>query len=264
MEIIGYILTFLVGLTLGIMGSGGSILIIPTLIYFFKIETLQATTYSLFLIGITALLGSITKIKSNLVDFKLVLWFGLPSLFSMFLTRNVVISYLPKNISIPIVGNLSQNVYLISAFALIMFLAGYSMITNKQDECIECGEKLKENKSLLIVQGLVIGLISGIFGAGGGFLIIPGLVIFGKTPMKNAVATSLFLVAINSIIGFFSSLNQLHYLNYRLLIILSLLSIVGIFIGNKISKQIRTEQLKPYFGYFILIISIFILIKEFS
>ena len=119
MEIIGYILTFLVGLTLGIMGSGGSILIIPTLIYLFKIEALQATTYSLFLIGITALLGSYVKIKSKLVDFKLVIWFGLPSLFSMFITRTFLISYLPANISIPIIGNLPQQLYLISAFAFI-------------------------------------------------------------------------------------------------------------------------------------------------
>ncbi len=264
MEIIGYILTFLVGLTLGIMGSGGSILIIPTLIYLFKIEAIQATTYSLFLIGITALSGSYTKIKSKLVDFKLVIWFGFPSLFSMFITRTFLISYLPINISIPYIGNLPQQLYLISAFAFIMFLAGYSMITNKQEECIECGKKLQENKPLLIVQGLIIGLISGIFGAGGGFLIIPGLVIFGKTPMKSAVSTSLFLVAINSIMGFFSSIHQLQSLNFNLLFMLTLLSILGIILGNKISKRIQSEQLKPYFGYFILFISIFILIKEYA
>lgn len=148
------------------------------------------------------------------------------------------------------------------AFAIVMILAAYSMITNKQEDCIECGKKMEKKSFLLVFQGIIIGIISGIFGAGGGFLIIPGLVVFAKVPMKNAVATSLFLVAINSSVGFASDYQQFETLNWNLLLILASLSIVGILIGNYVSKFVKAENLKPMFGYFILLIAGVILFQE--
>ena len=137
------------------------------------------------------------------------------------------------------------------------------MITDRQEECIECGKKMEKNTLLLILQGLTIGLISGIFGAGGGFLIIPGLVVFAKVPIKIAVATSLFLVALNSLVGFAGDYQQFSTLNWRLLSILAILSIIGIGVGNYLVKFVSSKKLKSTFGYFILIIACLILIQEF-
>lgn len=261
-QILGYLVTILVGITLGLMGSGGSILTVPNLVYLFDIPPAIATSYSLFIIGIASFIGSYTKIKQGLVKFKLVLLFGLPSITAMSLTRMFFLPGLPAQLSVPLLGTLAKDIYMMVVFALIMLLAAYSMITNKQEDCISCGEKMEKRKYLLIFQGIIIGIISGIFGAGGGFLIIPGLVIFAKVPMKNAIATSLFLVAINSSVGFVSDFQHFHELNWYLLVILSVLSIIGITIGNYTTKFVRTARLKPLFGYFILFIAALILLQE--
>lgn len=262
-DIIGYIITILVGITLGLMGSGGSILTVPNLVYLFDINTVQATTYSLFIIGITSLIGSYDKIKNGLVNFRLVIIFGIPSLLAMIVTRIYILKFLPQQIYFPYLGVISKDIYLIFAFAIVMIFAAYSMITNKQEDCIECGKKMEKKTFLLLFQGIIIGTISGIFGAGGGFLIIPGLVVFAKVPMKNAVATSLFLVAINSIIGFTSDFQQFNTLNWTLLLSMTILSIIGIVLGNYFVRYVDASKLKPYFGYFILFIASLILIQEF-
>lgn len=261
LQILGYFVTLIVGVTLGMMGSGGSILTVPNLVYLFGIDAVHATSYSLFIIGITSLIGSISKIKEGLVNFKLVILFGVPSVISMVLTRQFLMPQIPTEISF-LFGVFHKDFMLMMVFAIVMILAAFSMITNKQQDCIDCGKKMEKNILLLIFQGLIIGFVSGILGAGGGFLIIPGLVIFAKVPMKNAVATSLFIVAINSIMGFGSDYQQFHQLNWSLLIGMTILSVIGIIIGNKLVKRIDAKRLKPIFGYFILVVAGFILIKE--
>jgi len=262
LQFIGYIITILVGITLGMMGSGGSILTVPNLVYLFDLNPVQATTYSLFIIGITSIIGSVPNIKNKLVNFRIALIFGIPSMLAMFFTRTMLMPQFPEVINFPILGAFTKDMFLMIAFAFVMILAAYSMITNKQEDCIECGKKMEKNTSLLIIQGLIIGFISGVFGAGGGFLIIPGLVILAKVPMKNAVATSLFLVAANSLVGFGSDYQQFSSLNWQLLLILTALSILGIGLGNYLSKFISSRKLKPFFGFFILIIAGLILIQE--
>lgn len=262
LQYIGYIVTVLVGVTLGMMGSGGSILTVPNLVYLFGLNPVQATSYSLFIIGITSIIGSIPKIKNKLVNYRIAIIFGIPSMFSMFATRRFLMPQLPAQFQIPFVGVVEKDLLLMMAFAVVMILAAYSMITNKQEDCIDCGKKMEKNTKLLVIQGVIIGMISGIFGAGGGFLIIPGLVVLAKVPMKNAVATSLFLVAINSFVGFGSDYQQFSSFNWNLLGILTGLSVIGIIIGNYLSKFISSTQLKPIFGYFILVIAGLILIQE--
>lgn len=261
-EYIGYIITVVVGITLGLLGSGGSILTVPNLVYLFELNPMQATSYSLFIIGITSIIGTFPKIKNKLVNYRIAIIFGIPSMLSMFATRRLIMPQLPSTFQLPIIGEVEKDFVLMVAFAIVMILAAYSMITNKQKDCIDCGKKMEKNTLLLVVQGAIIGMISGVFGAGGGFLIIPGLVIFAKVPMKNAVATSLFLVAINSLVGFGSDYQQFSTLNWNLLIVLTILSILGIIIGNSISKFISSEKLKPAFGYFILVIAGLILVQE--
>ena len=262
LQYIGYLITVLIGLTLGMMGSGGSILTVPNLVYLFGLNPVQATSYSLFIIGITSIIGCFPKIKNKLVNFRITFIFGIPSMLAMFFTRSMLMPQFPEVLQFPFLGAIAKNMILMIAFAVVMILAAYSMITNKQEDCIECGKKMEKNILLLIVQGLTIGFISGLFGAGGGFLIIPGLVVLAKVPMKNAVATSLFLVAINSLVGFGSDYQQLTSLNWQLLAILTALSILGIGLGNYLSKFISSARLKPAFGYFILVIAGLILLQE--
>ncbi|MGU9939671.1 sulfite exporter TauE/SafE family protein [Empedobacter brevis] len=261
-QYIGYVMTILVGVTLGLMGSGGSILTVPNLVYLFGLNPIQATSYSLFIIGISSIIGSYPKVKNKLVNYRVAIIFGIPSMLVMFATRRLFMPQLPSTLQLPFVGEVEKNFILMITFAIVMLLAAYSMITNKQKDCIDCGKKMEKNTVLLVIQGVIIGFISGIFGAGGGFLIIPGLVVFAKVPMKNAVATSLFLVAINSLVGFGSDYQQFSSLNWVLLTILTLLSVVGIMIGNSISKFISSTKLKPLFGYFILVIAVLILGQE--
>ncbi|MBQ0147740.1 MAG: sulfite exporter TauE/SafE family protein [Flavobacteriaceae bacterium] len=262
LQYIGYIVTVLVGVTLGMMGSGGSILTVPNLVYLFGLNPVQATSYSLFIIGITSIIGSIPKIKNKLVNYRIAIIFGVPSMLAMFITRSTIMPQIPQTFQLPIFGEIAKDLLLMIAFAVVMILAAYSMITNKQEDCIDCGKKMEKNTKLLVIQGWIIGMVSGVFGAGGGFLIIPGLVVLAKVPMKNAVATSLFLVAINSLVGFGSDYQQFSSLNWNLLALLTGLSIVGIIFGNYLSKFISSTLLKPIFGYFILVIAGLILIQE--
>ena len=257
-QMMGYVITVIVGITLGLMGSGGSILTVPNLVYLFGINPMQATSYSLFIIGITSLIGSFSNIKDKKINFNLAIRFGLPSILAMVITRSIILPMIPQQI-----GDISKDVLLMTIFALVMIIAAYSMITNRQKDCIECGKKMEKNHLLLIIQGIIIGFVSGILGAGGGFLIIPGLVIFAKVPMKSAVATSLLIVAVNSMVGFASDFTKLKKIDWTLLSTMTILSIVGIFIGNRLIKHINAEKLKPVFGYFIMVIALIILIQEF-
>jgi uncharacterized protein len=263
MEIIGYIASIFIGISLGMVGSGGSILTVPVLVYLMGINPLLATTSSLFIVGITSLVGGIRAYSKHLVDFKAVTEFGLPSIFSIFITRHYLLPSLPDTLFT--IGNIivRKEVFLMVVFAILMLLAALSMIRSDHSE--KHGgltEKDRHEKALpLIFLGLIIGLITGLLGAGGGFLIIPSLVLFLKLPMKTAVGTSLLIIAINSLFGFLFSLKQFEY-NWTILLSFTALAIAGIFIGSKLADKISGSSLKKGFGWFVLIMGIYIIIKE--
>lgn len=261
--ILGYFVTFLVGISLGVMGSGGSILTVPNLVYLFGIPPLMATTYSLFLVGTTALIGSIPNIRHRRLNFPLIFTFGLPSIIAMVATRRWILPNIPEMIHLPIIGATSKDIVLMVFFAILMILAALSMIRPKKGTTIPpCALKITlQTAPLLIIQGIAIGCLSGLLGAGGGFLMIPGFVLLAKVPIKEAIASSLFLVAINSLMGFLSDYQHWSTMNVSLLAWMLILSVGGILIGNRIVKHINTAKLKPLFGYFILVIALFILIK---
>ena len=261
--ILGYFVTFLVGISLGVMGSGGSILTVPNLVYLFGIPPLLATTYSLFLVGTTAMIGSIPNIRNRRLNFPLILTFGLPSIIAMIATRRWILPNIPEMITLPIMGTISKDIVMMIFFAIIMILAALSMIRQKKGtEMLFCALKITmKTAPLLMLQGIAIGCLSGLLGAGGGFLMIPGFVILAKVPIKQAIASSLFIVGINSLMGFLSDYQQWGALNISLLGLMILISIGGILIGNRIVRHINTAKLKPLFGYFILLIALFILVK---
>jgi uncharacterized membrane protein YfcA len=264
LEILGYFLSILIGVSLGVIGGGGSILTIPLLVYIFEIDPLIATTYSLFIVGSTSLFGGIPKYTQGLVNVKTALLFGIPSIASVLLTRAFILPAIPMNILR--IGNfhLTKPVFLMILFASLMIGASLSMIKEKKYNKNLLKREAKERRdSMIILEGLMVGMLTALVGAGGGFLIIPALIMFGRLSMKVAVGTSLMIITANSLIGFFSGLS--HHsseIDWKFLSILTVLAISGIFIGHRISKKWDGEKLKKNFGRIILVLGIGILINE--
>jgi uncharacterized membrane protein YfcA len=259
-QIIGYVLAVFVGMTLGMLGSGGSILSVPILVYVMAIEPTLATAYSLFIIGTTSLVGGIHKAKQKLVDFNKVVLFGIPAVISVFSTRKILVPRIPAVIFSTENFTLTKSILIMIVFAVVMILASLTMIKPLKGKIIQDNEKLNYYKIVLL--GILIGLISGFVGAGGGFLIVPTLLFFAKTPMKMAVGTSLFIVSAQSLIGFVGDVMGNQIIDWTLLQFFTLASIVGIFIGNFISKKVADEKLKTSFGWFVLSMGIYIIIRE--
>jgi uncharacterized membrane protein YfcA len=259
-QLIGYLLAVFVGMTLGMLGSGGSILSVPILVYVMGIEPTLATAYSLFVIGTTSLVGGIHKAKQKLVDFFKVLLFGIPAVISVFVTRKILVPRIPNIIFSTENFTLTKSILIMVVFAFVMIFASVRMIKPLKEKIVNDNEKLNYYK--IVLMGILIGLVSGFVGAGGGFLIVPTLLFFAKTPMKMAVGTSLFIVAAQSLIGFMGDIMSDQIIDWKLLQFFTLASIFGIFIGNFISKKVEDEKLKTGFGWFVLAMGIYIIIRE--
>ena len=261
-EIIGYIGALIVGLVLGLIGGGGSILTVPILVYFLGFSPIIATSYSLFVVGSTALVGTVRNIKEKTIDFKTAIIFAIPSIITVFMVRSIVIPNLPEVIFS--IGNfsLTNSLFIMLLFALIMLLAGWSMIKSKKiANDTEIRDYDNNHYFAIGTQAIGIGALAGLVGAGGGFLIVPALVLLVKLPIKKAISTSLFIISIQSLIGFLGDLKTLT-IDWRFLITFTIFSIIGIFIGLAFSKKISAKGLKKGFGYFTLVMAVYIVYKE--
>ena len=258
---IGFAAAIIIGVSLGLIGGGGSILTVPVLVYILSVEPVLATAYSLFVVGSTSLVGSFTYMKKSLVNYKTAIVFAIPSFIAVFLTRKFLVPALPDPLFS--IGELaiSKNIGIMVFFALIMLAASYSMIKGKKGVEEDENSKVKFNIPLIAVEGAVVGVITGIVGAGGGFLIIPALVLLARLPMKMAVGTSLLIIAAKSLIGFLGDLGN-QVIDWQLLLIFTGLSIIGIFIGSALSKKINEKVLKQGFGWFVLVMGLYIITKE--
>lgn len=258
--IIGFAAAILIGVSLGLIGGGGSILTVPVLVYILGIDPVLATAYSLFVVGSTSLVGAGTYMKKGLVNYKTALVFAIPSFIAVFLTRKFLVPALPDPLFSIGESLITKNIGIMVFFALIMLAASYSMIRGKKGGAEE-EEEVKFNLPMIALEGSAVGIITGIVGAGGGFLIIPALVLLAKLPMKMAVGTSLLIIAAKSLIGFLGDLST-QTIDWQLLLIFTGLSIIGIFIGSALSKKINEKVLKTGFGWFVLIMGIYIITKE--
>ena len=255
MEILGYVGALFIGLVLGLTGGGGSILTVPILVYLMHINPVTATAYSLFIVGTTSTFGAIQNYRKNLVDIKNGFIFAIPSFVAVYLTRKFIVPEIPDIIiETPIL--LSKNTFLMLFFAVIMVFGALSVLKNKNTS-------KEENKSIIFIgiQTFIIGIIIGLVGAGGGFLIIPSLILFTKLPMRKAVGTSLFIIAMNSLVGFIGDMQNL-VIDWLFLLTFSAISVVGIFIGMYLTKCTNESQLKKIFAYFVLVMAAIILLKE--
>lgn len=258
-EWLPYFSAIFVGVIMGLIGGGGSILCVPIFVYIFKMGALEATAASLFVVGITSLLGSFSFIARRLVHFRMAVLFGIPSLFSIYFVRKMILPFIPQKIPIWQNHSIEKNTFLLLLFSFLMILSSYKMIFSKMEQ-IE--SPINNNFVLLISQGIAVGFISGMVGAGGGFLIVPALVMLVNMEIKKAIGTSLLIISINSLIGFLGSYDSIPT-NWNFIILFSSLSILGLAVGILISKKIRSTTLKPIFGILVLVMGIFIIIKEF-
>lgn len=261
MEFIGFFAAIFIGITLGLIGGGGSILTVPVLVYLFYIDPVLATAYSLFIVGVTSVIGSVSYFKKGLVNIKTAVVFGIPSIVAVFLTRAYLVPAIPAEVFQ--VGNfmVTKSILLMLLFALLMVFASYSMIKKKKTVSQDLHQAQKFNYPLILIEGSVVGILTGLVGAGGGFLIIPALVILSKLPMKEAVGTSLVIIAAKSLIGFFGESSET-LIDWIFLFKITAFAIAGIFVGIALSKKIDGDKLKPAFGWFVLVMGIYIIIKE--
>lgn len=260
-EIVGYVCAVVVGLSLGVLGAGGSILTIPILIYLFHIEPLHATTYSFFIVGFTALIGTIQNIRKGTVQISPALYFAATGSITIYLVRNYLLNLLPETLFILKNITITKDIFILCFFSLVMAVAGLSMILQKNKP--EPENTLHDiHIPTLILLGIIVGIVIAFAGVGGGFLITPALSLFAGLNMKKAIGTSLCIVCINSFVGFFSSLNLHEEMNWQFLISFVACTAVGILAGTVISKGIESTKLKKSFGWFVLLMSFYILTKE--
>ncbi|MBP6303048.1 MAG: sulfite exporter TauE/SafE family protein [Bacteroidia bacterium] len=261
MEIAGYLASALIGISLGLIGGGGSILTVPVLVYLFGVNAVEATAYSLFIVGATSLVGTFPKYNQGLVDVKTGLIFGAPSIAAVYLTRKFLVPAIPTEIFTAGDFVVTKSILMMLLFAALMVFASVSMIRDKKAVSEEPKEDKGFNYPMILAEGAIVGMLTGLVGAGGGFLIIPALVLFTGLPMKKAVGTSLMIIAAKSLIGFTGDLGHFE-MNWNLLITVSIIAIAGIFWGNYLSLKIDGAKLKKGFGWFVLVMGVYIIIKE--
>ncbi|MES2478368.1 MAG: sulfite exporter TauE/SafE family protein [Bacteroidota bacterium] len=259
MEILGYLFSVLIGISIGLIGAGGSILAVPILVYLFSVNPQLATTYSLFIVGATAFFGAIRHYQMGNLKFRLALSFALPSVVSLLVVRKYILPIIPDQILSFGNFSLTKSMLLMLVFAVLMILASLSMIKSSGEKSIDGS---KQSLTKLMIIGFGVGMVTGFLGAGGGFLIIPALVLFSALPMKQAIGTSLLIIFLNSFIGFAGDIINEVQLDYSLLISVTLIAIAGMLIGVQLSKKISGAKLKPGFGWFVLIMGLYIIAKE--
>lgn len=262
MEFLGYLSSILIGISLGMIGGGGSVLTVPVLVYLMNINPLLATASSLFIVGITSLVGGLRAYSGGIVDIKAVAAFSIPSTVSIFIARHFILPALPDIFFRYGQFTLTKGMFLMTLFAVLMFAVFFTMTRNKKSQTGSATCAKQSNRSLLFnLGGLIVGIITGLLGAGGGFLIIPILVLYLGLPMKTAVGTSLLIIAVNSLFGFIFSVTQFEF-DWTLLASFSLLAISGVFIGSRIANKFSAGVLKKVFAWFVLLIGIYIIVKE--
>lgn len=257
---IGYTASVLIGLSLGLIGGGGSILTVPVLVYLLHVDPVLATAYSLFVVGATSLVGSVSFMRQGLVNYRTAVVFAIPSLVTVYLTRKWLVPAIPDVLLTLGDFTLTKAAGIMVFFALIMLAASFSMISHKK------GPKASSdtphfNLPMIALEGVAVGLLTGIVGAGGGFLIIPALVLLARLPMKMAVGTSLLIIAAKSLIGFLGDVGH-QPIDWTFLLIFTVLSVGGIFLGSRLSRQLSGASLKKGFGWMVMVMGGYVIVQE--
>jgi uncharacterized membrane protein YfcA len=259
-EIAGYLCAVMVGVVIGILGGGGSVLAVPVLVYLFKLDVVTATAYSLLIVGCSAILAAVMAWQKKLLNLKVFIWFGVPSMVTVFFVRYWLIAVLPEEISVYSLKIFRDSVLLI-LFAILMLISSISMFIKSGNTTTAKKSTIVQNNGMLVPFGVVTGFLSGLVGAGGGFIIIPVLVRFAGLRMKMAVGTAMLIIAMQSLAGVAGSIHEFSF-EQELPFVFTLLSLIGVLLGMKLSDRFSGMQIRRFFGVFVLVTGVFILLQE--
>jgi uncharacterized membrane protein YfcA len=238
-----------IGISLGLLGSGGSILTVPVLVYLIGQDEKVAIAGSLFIVGSIALVGSLQFLRAGLIQWRSVLVFGLPGMAGTWFGAYLA-GWVP-------------GITQLALFAVVMLIASWLMLRPPD---LESTDRVPRATWKIAGDGLVVGVITGLVGVGGGFLIVPALVLLGGLTMRQAVATSLVVIALKSFSGFYKYLDVLAQqnleLDWRTLLIVTGLGIAGSFAGSHFAKRVPQDKLKRGFGYFLIVMGVYILVRS--
>lgn len=256
MEAVGYLAAGLIGVTLGLMGGGGSILTVPVLVYLFGASAQTATGYSLFIVGVTAAIGAALMARSGLVVPRAAALFALPAFVSVWLTRRLLVPALPEAF-----GPLTRDQALLLLFAALMLVTAVSML--RRPESVGASPESAEiDARRLVPPALAVGVVTGLVGAGGGFLIVPALTLAARLPMKRAVGTSLAVIAANSLVGFLADTQVRPHADWRFLLLVTGAAVAGMAAGTALARRIPGARLRPAFAVFLLAMGAYMVGRE--
>lgn len=264
-SILGYAAMLLLGVILGLIGAGGSILTVPVLVYLFEVTPSQATGYSLVIVGASAAVGAAEYWRRKQNNPKMALVFGIPAILGVYLTRRYLFPAIPNPVFAAGGLFLSKDVAVMIFFAIFMLMAAFSMIRGKKEEATlsAAGSGAQHiNIPLIASLGLGAGIFTGLVGAGGGFMILPILVLLGGLPIKIAIGTDLLIIAAKSLLGFIGEAQAAAAIDYGFVATIIVLPLVGIAIGTYLNKIVPASKLKPAFGYFVLVMAVYIISRE--
>lgn len=249
LEVLGYVAAIFTGFVLGSLGSGGSILAMPVLMYLFGIDPIEATSYSLFIVGTTAVYGTVKNQAKGMVQWKVVVSFGAPMLLAVAIARALIIPQLPETIL-----GVSAGRFITILFAVLMLFAAFAMWRGRKEKG---GHR---SIWILVVQGVFTGLLTGTVGAGGGFIIVPVLILGLGLDVREAVGTSLAVIAVNSAVGFVSDMlvGQMN-IDWTIILSFTALSALGLYIGTKVAGKLPQAILKKAFAVMVSIIAVIML-----
>lgn len=260
--LLAYVCAILIGLSLGILGAGGAVLTIPVFVYLLKIPVEDAITCSLFVVCLSSLSATLRNMTNRQIDWKAVGFFGLPSVLSVWIFRSLVLPEIPDPVLAWRTFTLSKSSSLLLLFSILMLASAYKMLRSNTPQ-IEGPSPKTHSWFNFILNGLFVGAITGLLGAGGGFLIVPALVIFMGLDFKRAAASSLCIIFFNTSIGLFAKVDVLASLPWNLLIVFTGITVLTSFWGVYLSSRLDTARLKSAFGYLLIFVSLLMLGMEF-
>ncbi|MEK9726790.1 MAG: sulfite exporter TauE/SafE family protein [Candidatus Margulisiibacteriota bacterium] len=251
----GFVAAVFMGMVLGAIGGGGSILTVPILVYLFSIPATLATAYSLFVVGVTSLVSAIQY--RHELNYKLALLFAIPSTFGVLMSRRYILQPMPASIEVFNYTILKDDLVML-VFSILILIISVFMFTAKETTKNRVKDRSLKSALIIIIEGILVGGVTGFVGAGGGFMIVPALTLLGVS-IREAIATSLLIISVKSLIGFLSDIAMNIEMDFVFLLSFSLITMIGAIFGAYLNRYISKNQLRKIFAYFILIMGIFIL-----